>query len=84
MLLDALRVDSKELPRALQMIKDGLSRETDTAALPAAARLELHAVKAAPAYGDSHGLCRTCRRRKRRARPKRPCFSGGCTCRAMA
>ena len=49
MLLDALRVDSKELPRALQMIKDGISRETDTAALPAAARLELHAVKVAPA-----------------------------------
>ena len=39
-LLDALRVDSKELPRALQMIKDGISRETDTAALPAAARLK--------------------------------------------
>ena len=29
-LLDALRVDSKELPRALQMIEDGISRETDS------------------------------------------------------
>ena len=39
MLLDALRVDSKELPRALQMIEDGISRKTETTAPPATARL---------------------------------------------
>ena len=39
MLLDALRVDSKELPRALQMIEDGISRKTETTAPPTTARL---------------------------------------------
>ena len=38
-LLDALTVASKELPRALQMIEDGISRTSETTAPPATARL---------------------------------------------
>ena len=34
MLLDALTVASKELPRALQMIEDGISRTSETTAPP--------------------------------------------------
>ena len=39
MLLDALTVASKELPRALHMLEDGITRTTDTTAPPATARL---------------------------------------------